>query len=130
MLLPVEPEVFFRDYWEKKPLLISRNDPDYYRGLPSLRDVDAMIAFSRPKFVEPGDFKPNGPVNHPFVQGWLADDEPMPNVLYPTVAEVQQAFLRGKTVILTPRSTAGRPRPPCAATWRTSSAAPSTPTCT
>ncbi len=101
ILHPIEPEVFFRDYWEKKPLLISRNDPDYYRGLPSLSDVDAMIAYSRPKFVEPGDFKPNGPANHPYVQGWLADDEPMPSVLYPTVSDVQQAFLRGKTLILT-----------------------------
>ncbi len=76
LLFPVEPEVFFRDHWEKKPLLISRKDPNYYRGLPSLRDVDDLIAFSRPKFLEPGDFKPGGPAGHPFVQGWLPDDEP------------------------------------------------------
>ncbi|HVS39705.1 MAG TPA: cupin domain-containing protein [Gemmataceae bacterium] len=100
VLRPIKPEDFFRDYWEKKPLLIPRNDPNYYRGLPTLRDVDAMIAFSRPKFLEPGDFKPHGPTSHPFVQGWLADDEPFPTVLYPTVADVQQAFMRGKTVIL------------------------------
>ncbi len=101
VLHPMEPEAFFRDYWEKKPLLLSRNDSDYYHGLPSLGDVDAMIAYSRPKFIDPGDFKPNGPQAHPFVQGWLADDEPFPTALYPSVAEVQQAFLRGKTLILT-----------------------------
>ena len=101
VLWPVEAAVFFRDYWEKQPLHVSRNDPKYYRGLFSLHDLDDVIAFSRPKFVEPGDFKPNGPPNHPYVQGWLADDEPFSPVLYPTVAEVQQAFLRGKTVILT-----------------------------
>jgi hypothetical protein len=100
VLFPVEPEVFFRDHWEKKPLLISRKDLNYYRGLPSLRDVDDLIAFSRPKFLEPGDFKPGGAAGRPFVQGWLPDDEPTRNALYATVAEVQQAFLRGKTVIL------------------------------
>ena len=101
ILSPMGPEVFFRDHWEKKPLLISRKDPNYYRGLPTLRDVDDLIAFSRPKFLEPGDFKPGGPAGRPFVQGWLPDDEPPSRgALYPNVAEVQQAFLRGKTVIL------------------------------
>ncbi len=101
VLRPIEPEAFFRDHYEKKPLHVARNDADYYRGLFSLRDLDEVIAFSRPKFVEPGDFKPNGPPIHPYVQGWLADDDPFPTVLYPTVAEVHQAYLRGKTVILT-----------------------------
>jgi ribosomal protein L16 Arg81 hydroxylase len=101
VLRPVEADAFFRDYWEKQPLHVARNDPSYYRSLFSLHDLDAVIAFSRPKFVEPGDFKPNGPPKHAYVQGWLADDEPFPTVLYPTVAEVQQSFLRGKTVILT-----------------------------
>ena len=100
ILHPTPPEVFFRDYWEKTPLLISRDDPDYYRGLLALGDVDAMIAFSRPKFIDPGAFKANASPPAPFVQGWLADDEP-PTAPYPSVAEVQQAFLRGKTVILT-----------------------------
>ena len=100
ILRPVELEEFLRDTWEKKPLHVSRNDPTYYRGLFSLRDLDEVIAFSRPKFLDPGDFKTGGPVSHPFVQGWLADDEPRPNALYPSVADVHQAFLRGKTVIL------------------------------
>eukprot|EP00929_Paragymnodinium_shiwhaense_P105855 TRINITY_DN70915_c0_g1_i1.p1 TRINITY_DN70915_c0_g1~~TRINITY_DN70915_c0_g1_i1.p1 ORF type:complete len:556 (-),score=97.69 TRINITY_DN70915_c0_g1_i1:199-1866(-) len=33
MIAPVSPEEFFRDYWEKKPLHISRQQPDYYEGL-------------------------------------------------------------------------------------------------
>ncbi len=101
ILSPVEPEVFFRDHWEKNVLVLSRKTPNYYGGLLMLRDVDDLIAFSRPKFFEPGDFKAAGPAGRPFVQGWLADDEPLRGVVYPTVAEVQQAFLRGKTVILT-----------------------------
>ena len=30
LLHPIKPAVFFRDYWEKKPLLIRRSDRSYY----------------------------------------------------------------------------------------------------
>src|SRR5438093_1128969 len=101
ILRPVEPAAFFRDTWEKQPLAIARNDPDYYRDLFTLRDVDAVIAFSRPKFGEPDDFKPDAPAARNFVQGWLADDEAAAGPVYPDVVEVSRAFARGKTVILT-----------------------------
>jgi hypothetical protein len=101
LLCPVDPEAFFRDTWEKRPLAVNRNAPDYYSDLLSPRDVDALIAFSRPKFLDPGDFRPSGPPAHNFVQGWLADERPFPVEVYPDVAEVQQAYARGKTVILT-----------------------------
>jgi hypothetical protein len=99
ILRPVEPEAFFRDTWEQKPLAVHRNDPDYYRGLFGLGDVDQVVTFTRPKFAYPGDFR-GGSGARRFVQGWLADDEPASPVLYPDVAEVHQAFLRGKTVII------------------------------
>ena len=100
VLFPVETEVFFRDYWEKKPLHISRKDPDYYRGLLSLRDVDAMIAFSWPKFLDSRDFKPGGSAGRSIVQGSVADEEPARTLLYPSLADVQRAFLQGKTLVL------------------------------
>jgi hypothetical protein len=99
ILWPVEPEAFFRDTWEQKPLAVQRHDPDYYRDLFGLRDVDQVVAFTRPKFIYPADFR-GGAGGRRFVQGWLADDEPAATVLYPDVAELQQAFLRGKTVII------------------------------
>jgi ribosomal protein L16 Arg81 hydroxylase len=99
LLWPIEPAAFFRDTWEKQPLTVARNDPDYYRGLFGLADVDSVIAFTRPKFPEPGDFKPEGPAVRHFVQGCLAEEESSA-VLYPDVAEVHRAFQRGKTLIL------------------------------
>jgi len=30
LLAPINPEDFFRDYWERKPLHLSRKDPHYY----------------------------------------------------------------------------------------------------
>ena len=115
VLSPVEADAFFRDYWEKQPLHVARNDPDYYRGLFSLRDLDEVIAFSRPKFIEPGDFQPEGAPKHAYVQGWLADEEPFPPVLYPTLSDVQQAFQNGKTVIV---NSTQRRRPAVAALCR------------
>ena len=43
---PVSPEVFVRQYWEKRPLLIHRSDGDYYRPLLSLPDVDRLLSTS------------------------------------------------------------------------------------
>jgi hypothetical protein len=100
LLRPVETDEFLRDYWEKQPLAVSRNDAEYYRGLFTLKDVDHVIAFSRPKFTDPGDFNPGGAGQRNFIQGLLPDDEASPASVYPDVTEVRLAFQRGKTLIL------------------------------
>jgi hypothetical protein len=102
LLRPIEPEAFFRESWEKKPLSIFRNDPGYFHGLFSLRDVDQVISCTRPKFLGAGEFDKGGGTGKPdnFVQGWLADEDPYPVAFYPEVSDVHQAYSRGKTVIL------------------------------
>jgi hypothetical protein len=89
-----ERETFFRDWWEKQPLAVSRNDPSYYHGLFSPRDVDSVLAFTRPRFVDPDNLRPRN-----FVQGWLPDDEPFAGY-YPELPAVQRAFAQGKTLII------------------------------
>jgi ribosomal protein L16 Arg81 hydroxylase len=37
------PAAFFDEYFEAKPLLVARNDKDYFRGLLSLGDIDRFI---------------------------------------------------------------------------------------
>jgi hypothetical protein len=101
LLWPVEPAAFFQNTWEKQPLAIARQDPAYYRSLFTLRDVDTVLAFTRPKFLEPADFKKDGAPAHTFVQGWLPDDEPTTVPFYPDLAEVHRAFVKGQTLILT-----------------------------
>jgi ribosomal protein L16 Arg81 hydroxylase len=98
LLGTIELEAFFRDSWEKQPLAVSRNDPTYYNGLFSRRDLDRVIAFTRPQFrdaeiVKPGVPRPN------FVQGWLPDDEPFAG-FYPDLPTAQRAFAQGKTILL------------------------------
>jgi hypothetical protein len=36
-----------RDYWEKEPLVIHRNDRDYFAGLFSISDIDSYLHLSR-----------------------------------------------------------------------------------
>jgi len=43
LISPVEKERFFREYWESRPLVIHRNQPDYFSSLLSLDDVDRVI---------------------------------------------------------------------------------------
>jgi hypothetical protein len=100
LLRPVETDAFFRDTWEKQPLAIPRDDPGYYRGLFALGDVDDVLAFSRPKFVQPRDFRPGVPPVPTFVQGWLPEDESSATAFYPDIAEVHEAFAHGKTLIV------------------------------
>jgi len=56
VLRPIEPEAFFRDYYEKQPLHVARNDVEYYRDLFSLRDLDEVIAFSAAQVRRTGRF--------------------------------------------------------------------------
>lgn len=44
ILQPIEVAHFFVEYWEKKPLLLQRNEPQYYNDLFSLKDIDYIIS--------------------------------------------------------------------------------------
>ncbi len=43
LIEPITPEVFLRDYYEKRPLLVHRKRPDYYDSLLTLEKVDRAI---------------------------------------------------------------------------------------
>ncbi|XP_008102195.1 ribosomal oxygenase 1 [Anolis carolinensis] len=43
VLAPIPPQHFFDQYWEKKPLLIQRHNPNYYRDLFSTAEFDAIL---------------------------------------------------------------------------------------
>ena len=44
LIAPIEPAHFFAEFWEKRPLVISRQSPDYYSDLCSLADVDRILS--------------------------------------------------------------------------------------
>ncbi|XP_053167048.1 ribosomal oxygenase 2 isoform X2 [Hemicordylus capensis] len=46
LIFPIKQDEFWREYWEKKPLLLQRNDPSvasYYRSLFQLSDLKALV---------------------------------------------------------------------------------------
>lgn len=46
LLEPISSDVFAREYWERKPLLVQRDDPTYYAPLLTLADVDDILSTS------------------------------------------------------------------------------------
>lgn len=46
LIFPVKQDEFFREYWEQKPLLLQRDDPDmasYYQSLFQLADLKELV---------------------------------------------------------------------------------------
>uniref|UniRef100_A0A8K9XTB8 Bifunctional lysine-specific demethylase and histidyl-hydroxylase n=1 Tax=Oncorhynchus mykiss TaxID=8022 RepID=A0A8K9XTB8_ONCMY len=43
LIHPIPSKSFFRDAWEKKPVLIKRQNPDYYTGLFSTAEFDRIL---------------------------------------------------------------------------------------
>lgn len=57
VIAPCEPEVFFRDYYEKKPLILRRDSPRYYDGLASLDMIDSYLTTTQPRTAAVSLFK-------------------------------------------------------------------------
>lgn len=49
LLSPITAEHFIQEYWEKKPLIVHRNDPNFYQSLFSIDMVDHVLDASRPR---------------------------------------------------------------------------------
>lgn len=43
LIQPIPAKTFFRDTWEKKPILVKRQNPDYYKGLFSTAEFDHIL---------------------------------------------------------------------------------------
>ncbi|KAK2856066.1 hypothetical protein Q5P01_004801 [Channa striata] len=43
LISPIPAKAFFRDTWEEKPIVVQRNNPDYYKGLFSTAEFDRML---------------------------------------------------------------------------------------
>lgn len=52
MLAPLSPSTFLQEYWEQRPLVLQRGDPEYYRSLLSAADVDRLVTTSDMTYPE------------------------------------------------------------------------------
>ncbi|KXJ18241.1 Bifunctional lysine-specific demethylase and histidyl-hydroxylase MINA [Exaiptasia diaphana] len=51
LIAPITSKTFFSEYWEKKPLLIKRNDISFYGPLFSKSDLEAVLKKEEIEFV-------------------------------------------------------------------------------
>ncbi|MEH2124094.1 cupin domain-containing protein [Nostoc sp.] len=52
LIQPIDTVTFFKEYWERQCLVVSRGEPDYYSGLFSMNDVDSLIRFSGIRYCD------------------------------------------------------------------------------
>lgn len=91
LLQPVTTEQFFEQYWEKRPLVVSRRRAAYYQPLLSLDDIDRCLTtldLRYPNVVLKNAARDLGPEDYT-AQGGALD-----------VAKVYQLFADGSTVTL------------------------------
>ena len=44
LISPTTIDTFFDEYWQRKPLVVHRDDPKYFAELLTLEDVDTILA--------------------------------------------------------------------------------------
>ena len=100
LIAPFDQETFFRDYWEQQPLLISRGAAAHYDGLLASADVDQVVAFTRPRFDDPGAFTAEPPRESSYVRGRLPEHPGHDATRWADGNDVRRAYGRGKTVVI------------------------------
>lgn len=99
VLSPIEPSQFFNEYWEQRPLVISRNEPSYYADLFSMRDVDYILSSTDLRYPAIRVVKQGSDI--PLRQ--YVSDVPWGKEVFTAVADVDKVlaeYRRGATIIL------------------------------
>ena len=91
LLSPLSKEEFFADYWEKKPLVIRRGQPDYFSSLLSLDEVDRVITTLDRRYPD---------ITLKNAKAKVSADQYTVNGDSLDVARVYQLFAQGSTITL------------------------------
>ena len=97
LLSPVSRDLFLKEYWEEKPLLIQRKAAGFYHGLFSAPELDQLISYSEMGFpmiraVQKG--KPEQSLN--FVRDSFSPDPPLVN----QIRAAYKLYADGYTIIV------------------------------
>lgn len=99
LLHPVTPEGFLRTAWEKEPLLVSRAQPDYFKDLPSLDEVDELITTTTPGLRISGDDASR--LVRTDDKGHVSQrDFRMTTAGLPDIQDIYRAYHEGYTIVL------------------------------
>ncbi|MBF9029511.1 hypothetical protein HKCCE3408_03805 [Rhodobacterales bacterium HKCCE3408] len=107
ILAPITPEAFFETYFERRHLVVHRNDPDYFADLLSFEDIDRAVStmgLSHPeitvtKAAAAGGTDSDAATDHDGARPIGPADYSYENGLIDPV-RVARAFADGGTVIL------------------------------
>ncbi len=92
LLHPITPETFEAEYREKKPLLVKRGEPNYYRELLNMDVVDRVITTMHPKYPDV------------FLTNAAAEEIKPAEYTYPSglidVARIYGLFSEGGTIVM------------------------------
>lgn len=101
LIAPLKITNFFNEYWEKQPYILSRDKPDYYSGLLSVKDIDFLVSsLSKP---EDGWFSLIGSNSINSLESYLNEEQLL------NMSEVYSAYEQGKTILLTRLHTRWQP---------------------
>jgi ribosomal protein L16 Arg81 hydroxylase len=92
MIWPVEPDIFLRDHWEKRRLVLSRNNSSHYNGLFSANEIDSLIHFGQLRFLQ----SPNTSV----LRGLFPEGEALGSTGRLGLTELRKLYGQGKTVLI------------------------------
>ncbi len=99
LLSPIDCDHFFRDHWERQALHVMHDDPQHYENVLTSRDVDKIIAFTRPRFADSAAFLSTASPPATYVRGVLAG-QPTALPFDPGLADLRDAYDRGKSVVI------------------------------
>jgi lysine-specific demethylase/histidyl-hydroxylase NO66 len=93
LLHAITPAAFFAQYWGRKPVLIRRGNPDFYRQVFSIDDIDAFIYAARPR---PGEFRISRAG-----EGVDLEQKDLRNLdRSPPITDIYKQFVAGNTLVL------------------------------
>lgn len=97
-LSPLGLDDFLQEHWERTPLHIERNEPEFYADLFSISDIDALMVQSR---MTSRDFRVASKKTGLAHDAMLSTDRPeSQRNRGPNLAGVHEAFLGGQSVIV------------------------------
>jgi ribosomal protein L16 Arg81 hydroxylase len=91
LIKPVSKKSFFEEYWEKRPLVVNRTQPNYYTSLLSLDEVDRVLTTLNLRY-------PNVTLKN--AERKIASDDYTLGDDCLDIAKVYQLFGDGATIIL------------------------------
>jgi ribosomal protein L16 Arg81 hydroxylase len=90
LLQPISPSNFLSEYWEQRPLIISKRESNYYDSLFSINNFDDVIYFSECKYPDLRLLK-DGQV---LPQAYECKDR------FSSINRIYEAYNQGSTIVL------------------------------